>query len=41
MIKRYSSYECLLMERLNYTRRRKPVFPFEPDTSFDPEAAPR
>ena len=29
------------IERLNYTRRRKPVFPFEPDTAFDPEAAPQ
>jgi microcystin degradation protein MlrC len=29
------------IERLNYTRRRKPVFPFEPDTAFDPETAPR
>ncbi len=28
------------IERLNYTRRRKPLFPFEPDTSFDPETAP-
>jgi microcystin degradation protein MlrC len=28
------------LERLNYTRRRKPAFPFEPETSFDPEAAP-
>ncbi len=27
------------IERLTYTRRRKPVFPFEPDTVFDPEAA--
>lgn len=26
------------IERLTYTRRRKPVFPFEPDTPFDPEA---
>jgi microcystin degradation protein MlrC len=25
------------LERLTYTRRRKPVFPFEPDTTFDPE----
>ena len=25
------------IEQLNYTRRRKPVFPFESDTSFDPE----
>jgi len=28
------------LERLNYVRRRKPVFPFEPDTAFDPETAP-
>jgi len=28
------------LERLSYTRRRKPAFPFEPDTPFDPEAAP-
>ncbi len=28
------------IERLAYLRRRKPVFPFEPDTPFDPEAAP-
>ncbi len=27
------------IERLNYVRRRKPVFPFEAETSFDPEAA--
>ena len=27
------------IERLTYTRRRKPLFPFEPDTTFDPEAA--
>jgi microcystin degradation protein MlrC len=27
------------IERLTYTRRRKPVFPFEPDATFDPEAA--
>jgi len=27
------------LERLSYTRRRKPAFPFEPDTPFDPEAA--
>jgi microcystin degradation protein MlrC len=27
------------MERLTYVRRRKPMFPFEPDTSFDPQAA--
>jgi len=26
------------IERLTYTRRRKPVFPFEPDATFDPEA---
>jgi microcystin degradation protein MlrC len=24
------------IERLEYTRRRKPVFPFEPETPFDP-----
>ena len=29
------------IERLTYTRRRKPAFPFEPDTRFDPEAAPQ
>jgi microcystin degradation protein MlrC len=29
------------IERLTYTRRRKPAFPFESDTPFDPEAAPR
>jgi microcystin degradation protein MlrC len=28
------------LERLVYARRRKPAFPFEPDTQFDPEAAP-
>jgi len=28
------------IEKLTYTRRRKPVFPFEPETPFDPEAAP-
>lgn len=28
------------LERLTYVRRRKPVFPFEPDTTFDPAAAP-
>lgn len=28
------------IEHLTYTRRRKPVFPFEPDTTFDPEAVP-
>ena len=27
------------IERLTYTRRRKPVFPFEPETTFDPEVA--
>lgn len=27
------------IERLTYTRRRKPVFPFEPDAAFDPDAA--
>jgi len=25
---------------LTFTRRPKPVFPFEPETPFDPEAAP-
>ena len=25
------------IEKLTYTRRRKPVFPFEPDTTFDPD----
>jgi microcystin degradation protein MlrC len=25
------------LERLSYTRRRKPAFPFEPDTPFDPD----
>jgi microcystin degradation protein MlrC len=25
------------IERLTYTRRRHPIFPFEPDTPFDPE----
>ncbi len=24
------------IERLTYTRRRQPLFPFEPDTPFDP-----
>ena len=24
------------LERLTYTRRRTPLFPFEPDTTFDP-----
>jgi microcystin degradation protein MlrC len=28
------------IEQLTYLRRRKPVFPFEPDTSFDPGSAP-
>jgi microcystin degradation protein MlrC len=28
------------IEKLTYTRRRKPVFPFEPETSFDPQAVP-
>jgi microcystin degradation protein MlrC len=28
------------IERLTYTRRRKPAFPFEPETNFEPEAAP-
>lgn len=28
------------IEHLTYTRRRKPLFPFEPDTTFDPDAAP-
>jgi microcystin degradation protein MlrC len=28
------------IERLTYQRRRKPVFPFEPDTTFNPETAP-
>jgi microcystin degradation protein MlrC len=28
------------IERLAYERRRKPVFPFEPDAAFDPDAAP-
>jgi microcystin degradation protein MlrC len=27
------------IERLTYTRRRKPLFPFEPDAAFDPDAA--
>jgi microcystin degradation protein MlrC len=27
------------IEHLTYTRRRKPLFPFEPDTTFDPHAA--
>jgi len=27
------------LERLTYARRRRPVFPFEPDTAFDPESA--
>ncbi len=28
------------IEQLTYSRRRKPLFPFEPETGFDPEAAP-
>jgi microcystin degradation protein MlrC len=28
------------IEQLTYRRRRKPSFPFEPDTPFDPDAAP-
>jgi microcystin degradation protein MlrC len=28
------------IERLTYTRRRKPLFPLDPDVAFDPEAAP-
>ena len=28
------------IEHLAYTRRRKPIFPFEPDTTFDPETVP-
>jgi len=28
------------IEHLTYTRRRKPLFPFEPDTTFDPQTAP-
>jgi microcystin degradation protein MlrC len=28
------------IERLTYTRRRRPAFPFEPETTFDPDAAP-
>jgi microcystin degradation protein MlrC len=28
------------IERLTYARRRKPIFPFEPDTAFDPQTAP-
>lgn len=27
------------IERLPCTRRRRPLFPFEPDTTFDPETA--
>jgi len=27
------------IEQLNYVRRRKPVFPFEAETSFEPEDA--
>jgi microcystin degradation protein MlrC len=27
------------LEQLAYARRRKPIFPFEPDTAFDPEKA--
>ncbi len=26
------------IEHLTYTRRRKPLFPFEPDTTFDPQS---
>jgi microcystin degradation protein MlrC len=29
------------LERLKYTRRRKPLYPFEPGTAFDPDAAPK
>ncbi len=29
------------IERLTYLRRRKPIFPFEPKTAFDPESAAR
>jgi microcystin degradation protein MlrC len=28
------------IEHLTYIRRRKPLFPFEPDTTFDPQTAP-
>jgi microcystin degradation protein MlrC len=28
------------IEKLTYSRRRKPAFPFEPETSFDPDLAP-
>jgi microcystin degradation protein MlrC len=28
------------IERLHYARRRKPIFPLEPVTSFEPESAP-
>jgi microcystin degradation protein MlrC len=28
------------LERLSYVRRRKPVFPFEPEAAFDPATAP-
>ena len=28
------------IERLTYTRRRKPLFPLDPGVTFDPEAAP-
>jgi microcystin degradation protein MlrC len=28
------------IEQLTYVRRQKPAFPFEPDTAFDPDAAP-
>jgi len=28
------------IESLTYTRRRKPLFPLDPDVTFDPEAAP-
>lgn len=27
------------IEKLSYTRRRKPLFPLEPDTAFDPDSA--
>jgi microcystin degradation protein MlrC len=29
------------LERLTYLRRRRPIFPFEPDTSFDPGSPSR
>jgi hypothetical protein len=28
------------IESLTYTRRRKPLFPLDPDVTFDPAAAP-